>query len=113
MSVTRDKNTGKWMAQVRIKDATGKSTHRKKRGFATKREAQEWEFGLKATAKHSLSIRFSDFTELYLTDMSSRIKASTMATKRTMVQKQILWILSRSTKKGTSARRCLCLYLSV
>ena len=43
MSVTKDGNTGKWMSQVRIRDWTGKVIHKKKRGFATKREALQWE----------------------------------------------------------------------
>ena len=43
MSVTRDKNTDKWMAQIRVTDWTGKTIHKKKRGFDTKREAQQWE----------------------------------------------------------------------
>lgn len=33
MSVTKDKNTGKWMSQIRVKDWTGKEIHKKKRGF--------------------------------------------------------------------------------
>ena len=43
MSVTRDKNTGKWMSQIRVKDWTGKEIHKKKRGFKTKKEALQWE----------------------------------------------------------------------
>lgn len=43
MSVTKDKNTGKWMSQIRIKDWTGKEIHKKKRGFNTKKEALQWE----------------------------------------------------------------------
>ena len=39
MSVTRDKSTGKWMSQIRVKDWTGKEIHKKKRGFNTKKEA--------------------------------------------------------------------------
>lgn len=37
MSVTKD-TTGKWMSQIRIKDYTGKTIHKKKRGFATKKK---------------------------------------------------------------------------
>lgn len=39
MSVTRDKNTGKWMSQIRVKDWTGKEIHKKKRGFKTKKRS--------------------------------------------------------------------------
>ena len=43
MSVSKDKKTDKWMVQIRVKDWTGKVIHKKKRGFDTKREAQQWE----------------------------------------------------------------------
>ncbi|MBQ3662183.1 MAG: site-specific integrase [Clostridia bacterium] len=90
MSVTKDKKTGKWMAQVRVKDETGKTIHRKKRGFATKRAAQEWESGLKGKDSISVGMRFADFAERYLADMEPRIKASTMETKRTMIYGKIV-----------------------
>ena len=90
MSVTKDKKTGKWMAQIRTKDAAGKVTHRKKRGFATKREALAWELQVRESSRAAVSMRFADFTEAYLADMSTRIKASTMSTKRTMIYSKIL-----------------------
>lgn len=31
MSVTRDKNTGKWMSQIRVKDWTGKGDPQKEK----------------------------------------------------------------------------------
>ena len=43
MSVTKDKNTGKWMSQIRVKNWTRKEIHKKKRGFNTKKEALQWE----------------------------------------------------------------------
>ena len=51
MSVTKD-TSGRWLSQIRVKDYTGKVIHKKKRGFATKKEALEWErdFLNKATA---------------------------------------------------------------
>lgn len=36
MSVTKDGDTGRWMSQIRVTDWTGKTIHKKKRGFATK-----------------------------------------------------------------------------
>ena len=39
MSVTKDGDTGRWMSQIRVTDWTGKTIHKKKRGFATKKEA--------------------------------------------------------------------------
>lgn len=43
MSVTKDSKTGKWMSQIRVTNWKGDTIHKKKRGFRTKREAQEWE----------------------------------------------------------------------
>ena len=42
MSVTKDGDTGRWMSQIRVTDWTGKTIHKKKRGFATKKEALQW-----------------------------------------------------------------------
>ena len=35
MSVTRDKNTGKWMSQIRVKDWTGKEIHERSLAMGT------------------------------------------------------------------------------
>ena len=48
MSVTKDGDTGRWMSQIRVTDWTGKTIHKKKRGFATKKEALQWERDLSA-----------------------------------------------------------------
>lgn len=82
MSVTKDGNTGKWMSQVRIKDWTGKVIHKKKRGYATKREALQWERDFISRANASLGMMFKDFIWLYLEDMEKRLKPSTLANKR-------------------------------
>ena len=58
MSVTKDSKTDKWMAQLRVKDWTGKVIHKKKRGFATKREALQWERDFIAQANASLGMTF-------------------------------------------------------
>lgn len=89
MSVTKDGNTGKWMSQVRIKDWTGKVIHKKKRGFATKREALQWERDFISRANASLGMTFKDFIGLYLEDMEKRLKPSTLANKRFMIDLKI------------------------
>ena len=89
MSVTKDGNTGKWMSQVRIKDCTGKVIHKKKRGYATKREALQWERDFISRANASLGMMFKDFIWLYLEDMEKRLKPSTLANKRFMIDLKI------------------------
>ncbi|MBE6724060.1 MAG: site-specific integrase [Ruminococcaceae bacterium] len=89
MSVTKDKATGKWMAQIRVTDWTGKTVHKKKRGFNTKKEAQEWERTFLNQATSSLGMLFRDFIELYLADMEHRLKKSTMENKRFLINLKI------------------------
>ena len=89
MSVTKDGNTGKWMAQLRVTDWTGKTVHKKKRGFKTKREAQQWEQEFLQQASGSIGMTFQDFIELYLKDMEQRLKPSTVANKRFLIDLKI------------------------
>lgn len=94
MSVTKD-TTGKWMSQVRVKDYTGKTIHKKKRGFATKKEALEWERGFLNKATADVGMLFQDFVDLYFEDMGHRLKESTIISKRYMVDKKILPVFGK------------------
>ena len=53
------------MSQVRVKDYTGKTIHKKKRGFATKKEALEWERDFLNKANADMGMLFRDFVDLY------------------------------------------------
>ena len=61
MSVTKDGDTGRWMSQIRVTDWTGKTIHKKKRGFATKKEALQWERDFISQSTGSLGMTFGDF----------------------------------------------------
>jgi integrase len=89
MSVTKDKKTDKWMSQIRVKDWTGKEIHKKKRGFDTKKEALQWERDYISQATGSLGMTFQDFMELYMKDMTQRLKPSTVANKRFLIDLKI------------------------
>ena len=89
MSVTKDGNTGRWMSQIRVTDWTGKTVHKKKRGFQTKREALQWEQEFIRQATASLGMTFKDFIELYLADMEKRLKPSTVSNKRFLIDLKI------------------------
>ena len=89
MSVTKDGKTGKWMSQLRITDWTGNVIHKKKRGFDTKREALEWEHEFIMQASGSVGMTFADFIKLYFEDMEKRLKPSTVANKRWLIDLKI------------------------
>lgn len=90
MSVTRDKSTGKWMSQVRVKDWTGKEIHKKKRGFNTKKEALQWERDFISQADGSLGMKFKDFVALYMKDADPRLRETTLANKHYLFDKKVL-----------------------
>ena len=89
MSVTKDSKTGKWMSQLRVKDWTGKELHKKKRGFSTKKEALQWYRDFISQTTGSLGMTFKDFIELYMKDMEQRLKPSTIANKRWMIDLKV------------------------
>ena len=89
MSVTKDGSTGRWMSQIRVTDWTGKVIHKKKRGFQTKKEALQWERDFLSQSAGSLGMTFKDFIELYMKDMEHRLKPSTIANKRFLIDLKI------------------------
>ena len=108
MSVSKDKKTDKWMVQIRVKDWTGKVIHKKKRGFDTKREAQQWERDFINQANSSLGMSFKDFIEIYMKDMEQRLKSSTVASKHWMIDLKITLFFGRmplNEIKATDVRR--------
>lgn len=93
MSVTKGPATGKWMSQIRVTDWQGKVIHKKKRGFLTKKEAQEWEFDFKIQCRRTpenVRMKFSEFITLYLADMEPRLKPSTIANKKNLIETKLI-----------------------
>ena len=89
MSVTKDGNTGRWMSQIRVTDWTGKTIHKKKRGFTTKKEALQWERDFISQSTGSLGMTFGDFISLYVKDMEHRLKPSTVASKKWLIDLKV------------------------
>lgn len=89
MSVTKDGDTGRWMSQIRVTDWTGKTIRKKKRGFATKKEALQWERDFISQSTGSLGMTFGDFIALYVKDMEHRLKPSTVASKKWLIDLKV------------------------
>ena len=90
MPVFKDEARGTWYVMVRYQDWTGERKQKCKRGFATKREAQEWERSFQMQTSGDLDMTFEAFTELYTKDMKPRLKENTWLTKENIIQKKIL-----------------------
>ena len=90
MKAKKDKKTGKWLIQYRYTDWQGKRRKSTKRGFATKREAEEWLRNFLITQKADFDMKFEDFWKMYCADMETRLREHTMRTKKYIVELKIL-----------------------
>ena len=90
MKAEKDKKTGKWLIQYRYTDWQGKRRKSTKRGFATKREAEEWLRNFLMTQKADFDIKLEDFWKMYYADMETRLREHTMRTKKYIVELKIL-----------------------
>ena len=90
MKAEKDKKTGKWLIQYRYTDWQGKRRKSTKRGFATKREAEEWLRNFLITKKVDFDMKFEDFWKMYCADMETRLREHTIRTKKYIVKLKIL-----------------------
>ena len=90
MKAEKDKKTGKWLIQQRYTDWQGKRRKSTKRGFVTKREAEEWLRNFLITQKADFDMKFEDFWKMYCADMETRLREHTMRTKKYIVELKIL-----------------------
>ena len=90
MKAEKDKKTGKWLIQYRYTDWQGKRRKSTKRGFTTKREAEEWLRNFLITQKADFDMKFENFWKMYYADMETRLREHTMRTKKYIVELKIL-----------------------
>lgn len=90
MKAEKDKKTGKWLIQYRYTDWQGNRKKSTKRGFATKREAEEWARQFLLSQSYDFNMKFENFIELYLKDCETRLKLNTMMTKEFIVDLKIM-----------------------
>ena len=77
MPVFKNEDNGTWYVMARYVNWKGERKQKCKRGFATKREAQEWERMFKLQTSSDLDMSFEAFTELYINDVKNRLKEKT------------------------------------
>ena len=89
-SATKDLKTGKWLVQFRYTDWTGQTKKTTKRGFDTKREAEEWLRNFLAAKASDVDMKFSSLVELYFEDLSKRLREYTLRNKHYLIDGKIL-----------------------
>ena len=90
MPAYKEKNNSRWYVVTRYTDWQGVRKSKLKRGFATKREALEWERRFQLQSTSNMDMTFEAFVELYYKDVRPRLKESTYMTKANIINKKIV-----------------------
>ena len=90
MPVFKNEDNGTWYVMARYVNWKGERKQKCKRGFATKKEAQEWERMFQLQNSSDLDMSFETFTELYIRDVKNRLKENTWLTKEHIIRTKIL-----------------------
>lgn len=90
MSASKDKKRGTWKIYVRYTDWKGEVVVHTKRGFATKKEALEYERAFLLQKSKDLNMTFEKFFERYKEDKKTRLKENTWESKEHIVRTKIL-----------------------
>ena len=80
MPVYKNNENGTWYVLARYLDWKGERKQKCKRGFATRKEALEWERTFQQQNASDMDMTFEAFYELYRNDMKPRLKAPTKNT---------------------------------
>lgn len=84
------KKNGSWYVSAYYKDWKGEQTRKVKRGFATKRDALEWERNFLSQHSDNLDMSFENFVEIYKNDMKERLKLNTWNGKISIIEQKIM-----------------------
>ena len=71
--ICKNEKTGKWEVRTYYKNYKGERKQKTKRGFKTKREAQDWERHFKLQDHQDMNMTLEDFYELYKRDVVTRL----------------------------------------
>ena len=90
MSVYRDKKQGTWYVSFRYVDWTGEKKQKMKRGFRTKKEAQNYEAEFKNKATANMDMMLGSFVEVYFQDKKNELKGNSIKNKKHMINTHVL-----------------------
>lgn len=95
MGAFKNKDNGTWIVQFRYVDWRGENKQVFKRGFATKKEAQEYEREFRMQKSADVTMNFGTFVELYEKDIRPSLKENTWLTKEHIIKEKILPYFSK------------------
>ena len=93
MPAYKDTKRGTWYASFNYKDWQGKQKTALKRGFATKREAVQYETEFKQKKSGTMDMDLKAFYEVYKEDHYPRIRESTASMKDYIFEDNVFYYL--------------------
>lgn len=90
MPAYKDEKTNTWYCKFYYVDWTGTRRQKMKRGFKLQREAKEWERNFLEKQSGNPDMTFQALYDLYLEDIRSRLKESTLLTKKQCIESRVL-----------------------
>lgn len=104
MPVYKNDKNGTWYVMVRYTDWRGERKQKCQRGFATKREAQEWERQFQLQKKANIDMTLESFCELFEKDIRPKIKENTWVTKENIIRSKIIPYLGKRKMSEITAK---------
>ena len=89
MPAYKDKKRNTWYCQFYYKNWMGKTKQKRKRGFKREKDAKEWERSFLNTLQKGSDIMFPALAENYFHDLATRLKPTTMETKRSIFETKV------------------------
>lgn len=90
MPAYKDGESGMWRCQFYYSDWTGKRHKKNKRGFKTKKDAQQYEAEFIRASRADMDMKLESFVEIYLKDKQVELKQRTLRNKRYMIQTHVI-----------------------
>ena len=104
MAVYKDKARGTWYSSFHYVDWTGKNCRKLKRGFATKKEALDWETHFIIEKASTMDMTFEDFVRTYEADVKPKLKENTWLTKEHIIRTKLLPYFGKKKMADINAR---------
>ena len=90
MSTYKDLERDTWYVKFRYKNWMGETKWITKRGFQTKRDAQQWERDFILRQSGSLDMTFREFVKVYAEERKPRLKESTWVMKENIIETKLI-----------------------
>ncbi|MCL2856226.1 MAG: site-specific integrase [Oscillospiraceae bacterium] len=90
MAAFKNEENGTWYVMFRYTNWKGERKQKCKRGFATRKDALEWERVFLQQQASDMDMSFATFVEMYSRDMKTRLRQNTWITKENIINTKIL-----------------------